>query len=274
MSSDTASLLAGDRWRQQWAPVAAAPAVAVSPVAPVAPRPSPAAHGAATWVDPRTWTSQERPRLRQALGARYDAFARLVTRTLAEEPGLRAAGAADELLTALVALCAYHHEPAPINAVLRGGPGDAERSRVIARGAAYGLRRLPTVIGPVFACASGPARYQEGDVLVEPAFVDVSLRAGRPPGPAVEYLIWSASARRVDRFAARFSATFPPGSRFAVVAVDGSRVLLCDQVAGDTRVVDRLRDAVLDEPSAGPPLAFVLGLDHAGRGFTPPEPAR
>ena len=306
---DSAGLLNGRRWSARWRdlaalkessdtlaapdPVAAAPAL--SAVAPASSAVEPG--GAPTWIDDTSWQADDRRRLRQVLKHSYDAYARVVIRTLAEEPGLRAAGGTAELIADLVALCAFVAEKDTVNNVLRGRKGLAPdgRETLVARGAMSGLSRLPTVLGPVFVsgqhAAVAGAEYHAGDELVEPAFVDVNLSGSRPPDAQIEYVIWSVSARRVDHFNlhALPAATFPPGSRFAVLAVDPPvaggpiRVLLRDQT-GDRprtqgqaqRLLDRLRST---DPAGMPPsgalpggtlLAFPVGLDHRGQRFVSP----
>ncbi|MFI6763801.1 hypothetical protein ACIBF5_32230 [Micromonospora sp. NPDC050417] len=242
----------------------------------------------------------DRTALRQALGGRYDAHARVVARTLAQSPGLRAvAGASGALTAGLVALRAYHdHERDLVNQVLRGGGPDSEVDRLalVARCAAYGLRRLPSVLGPVFRAGPADRRlavgYRPGDVLVEPAFVDVDLADGTGAGATgVRFAIWSVSARRLDDLDSdgRASAIFPPVSRFQVLAVDDEapdqavRVLLRDLAASHRggrdsaeRILERLRAAGQGGTSAGGasvPLAFAPGLDDAGRPFPVPAAA-
>ncbi|MFI2710478.1 hypothetical protein ACH495_10170 [Micromonospora sp. NPDC018662] len=249
--------------------------------------------GVPQWLDDGGWGAEDRARLRRALTDRYDAYARVVTRTLAEEPGLRAAaGHGADLVGDLVALCAYVADRAAVNHALRGSaerPPGAEA--LLARGATSGLRRLPTVIGPVYATSNSAvtAGYRAGDELVEPAFVDVRLTGGAGPDVAVEYVIWSVSARRIDPFTpqARPAATFPPGSRFAVLAVDEPardsplRVLLRDRTGerptaagrGD-ETLRRLRGNATGTGLRHPAtLDFPIGLDGGGRRFVPgPSP--
>ncbi|MGI5520037.1 hypothetical protein ACQEUX_03695 [Micromonospora sp. CA-259024] len=242
----------------------------------------------------------DRTALRQALSGRYDAHARVVARTLAQSPGLRAvAGASGELTAGLVALRAYRdHERDLVNQVLRGGGPDSEVDRLalVARCAAYGLRRLPSVLGPVFRAGPADRRlaagYRPGDVLVEPAFVDVDLAAGTgAEETGVRFAIWSVSARRLDDLGSdgRAAAIFPPVSRFQVLAVDDGtpdqavRVLLRDLAASHRggrdsaeRILDRLRAAGQGGTTAGGasvPLAFAPGLDDAGRPFPVPAAA-
>jgi hypothetical protein len=149
------------------------------------------------------------------------------------------------------------------------------------------------VLGPVYASALVPAPalagYRPGLDLVEPAFLDVELAAGPAPEATVQFVIWSASARRLDRISpgATAAALFPPGSRFAVLAVDRpdddrepTRVLLRDLAGngargerGTDRLLERLRAARTPDPAAGPSrcLEFAPGLDQSGRVFAIPS---
>ncbi|MEV4757849.1 hypothetical protein AB0J86_22415 [Micromonospora sp. NPDC049559] len=242
----------------------------------------------------------DRTALRQALGGRYDAYARVVARTLAQSPGLRTvAGASGELTAGLVAVRAYcDGERDRLNEFLRGGGPETAAAglTLVARAAAYGLRRLPSVLGPVFRAGPDDPRlaggYRPGDVLVEPAFVDVDLTAGANAAPAgTRLLIWSVSARRLDGLdgGTGASAVFPPGSRFQVLAVDDGapgrevRVLLRDLAASARggpdsaeRVLQRLRAADQGGPASGGaavPPSFAPGLDDAGRPFPAPASA-
>ncbi|MFB9179281.1 hypothetical protein ACFFX1_14170 [Dactylosporangium sucinum] len=297
-----ANVLDPGRWSSRWGglpalPVARPPEpsppvdapVAAAPARPAPAPPPPAAppEGAPRWLDAAGWGAEDRARLRRTLQHRYDAYARVVTRTLAEEPGLRAAGGGADLITDLVALCAYMHERDAVNDALRGAAGRPDGAEsLIARGATSGLRRLPAVIGPVFAAgqAAVGAGYRAGDELVEPAFVDVWLTGATGTGAAVEYVIWSVSARRVDRFLPQEQpgAAFPPGSRFAVLAVDEPaadgplRVLLRDRTgerpdaAGRwDETLRRLRHSTTVAAEHPGTLGFPIGLDQWGRPFIP-----
>jgi hypothetical protein len=251
----------------------------------------------AIWIAGTDWNADDRTTLRRALNGRYDMYQRIVARTLAEEPGLRAAGASADVVADLVALCAYDAvEREIVNKTLRTSadqPPD-RRDTLVARGAARGLRRLPAVLGPVFVAGQDAppviGRYRAGDELIEPAFVDVDLARGRADEATVEFVIWSVSARRLDRISTDNAATavFPPGTRFAVLAVDQPdnggpvRVLLRDRAgerpgddSGSERLLDRLRGAVPGEPVHRRQriLTFAPGLDEHGRRFiAPAEP--
>ena len=270
------------------------------------------------WIDGAELPAGDRAALRRVLNGRYDAHARVVARTLAEEPGLRSThGTPADLVAGLVALRAYcTEEREVINQMLRSGGGSMadERVAVLARCAAYGLRQLPAVFGPVFlATATAPGLavdYQPGDELIEPGFVDVDTVPQAPQEPAVEIAIWSVSARRLDSLGGDRSALFPPGSRFAVLALDDTpdnaangngltRVLLREldrtrpgKAAGVStgmatvgqepaeRIIARLREASRADARRAQrarrarrtslPLEFAPGLDGAGRRFASP----
>ena len=292
----------------------------------VAPRPAAAAAEpeppAARWLGADDGAATDRQGLRQALNGSYDAYVRVVTRTLAEQPGLRATGGRNDLVTGLVALRAYCvAERGLINGVLRGEPAAdpvAARATRVAGCAVHGLGHLPAVFGPVFvagpAGADPPTAYRPGDELVEPAFLDVDLVGGGSPDASVQFVIWSVSARRLTALGpGDHSGLFPPGTRFAVLAVDprtaGSsvRVHLRELTAGYSgragslgssrpedaeQILGRLRAAGSESPAAsgargaiggrgasgatpGAPsaavrVAFLPGLDRAGRRYRPP----
>lgn len=149
------------------------------------------------------------------------------------------------------------------------------------------------MLGPVYASAQLPppalAGYRPGIEVVEPAFVDVDLAAAPASEATVQFVIWSASARRLDRISPgdTAAALFPPGSRFAVLAVDRPdddqepiRVLLRDLagqgVRGDRgvdRLLDRLRAARTQATAVNRPriLEFAPGLDPSGQVFAIPS---
>ena len=206
------------------------------------------------WLAVTTALSDDEPAaLRRALGNRYDACLRQVTRVLAAQPALRAA--AGPQVASLVAVLAYWSaERLRVNTALRSpdpDPETAEAVSVLARSAMLGLRRLPTVLGPVYRTASLPeaalGAYRPGTLLVEPAFVDVATVRSAPLQASVEYLIWSTTARRTDRLAGRTvgagpTALFAAGTSYVVLAVDQpaagrpTRVLL-RELAGAGRIV-------------------------------------
>jgi hypothetical protein len=250
----------------------------------------------------------DRERLRTLLGWRYEAHARAVMGVLALQPGLRAGSGSDDILAGLVAVRAYlaaTESRSPlglaVTAALRGGERgwDDGDPVLLARCAGAGLGRLPAVAGPVFLpAAPDPAvveRYRSGDMLVEPAFLEVSTTRWDLPGRTVEYAIWSSTARRTDWLGlgdaaggggAPGRALFSAGTRLVVLGVDrdggtggsaGSggtparmlpRVLLREAVGGradsalDERALDRLR-TMLPAPSPA--------VERAGPDGGPPE---
>jgi hypothetical protein len=237
------------------------------------------------WIGSLPWHPDDRAQLRRAIQGRYDAHARAVARTLAQQPGLLAGGSSPELMTDLVALSAYHVDDRDaVNQALRGRPG-SDRELLVARGAAQGLRRLPVVLGPVYTAATPPTDYQPGEELIEPGFIDADLTRGTAAPAGVELAIWSTSARRLDSIDPGQAniALFAPGSRFLVLAVQRPpagplRVLLRDQaddrpVRGDLaqRLLDRMRQAVAVPADSRPGrlLPFAPGVDARGRRFTP-----
>jgi hypothetical protein len=189
-------------------------------------------------------TPEDRQRFRSSLGWRYDAEVRSVARLLAERPGLRAAGSlGDAVMTELVAAGVFARSgQADVVAAIRSGAGlDASYVSCLAAG----LRLLPALQGVVVR--GGPADpaaadgYRTGTELVEPAPV---VACGEPdaavPG-AVEVLIWSVTARRLDGLAGSDrdgEVAFGPGTVFRVLGVqDGHprRVLLTEIPAGWAR---------------------------------------
>ena len=270
--------------------------------APAAAAPTAGAAGGAQapvtrWVAVRpALDGDDRRALRTVLAGRYDAHARLVARTLAEQPGLRAGADTAALVPGLVAVRAYATgDRRPVNMYLRTAEGDDSPSRdLLARSVAFGLHRLPATIGPVFAvhAARAPVGYRPGDELTEPGFVDAGLAPGPLDGRAgVEYAIWSVSARRLGGLGSTAGAAlFPPGARFSVLAVDPpdgdgqpARVLLRELIVAragrgssadpSDRMLSRLRTAA--RTGAGPvTLDFTVGLDAAGRRYAPTPTAR
>ncbi|MFE9182207.1 hypothetical protein ACFYMB_02620 [Micromonospora haikouensis] len=228
---------------------------APTPGQPVAPPAGPARVPVLLRPDGRAPAAEDRVALRRILAGRYDSYVQVVTRTLAEEPGLRvAAVSAPDLPAGLVAVRAYCvGERDMVNAILRDAPDpepDADPA-VLARWVAYGLRRLPAVFGPVFRAATAPPGpgYRPGTVLVEPAFLDVdpvpatAPAAGAPtvPDAGAEFVIWSTGARRLGGLAVHAAAprggpagtrtapradgasgpaVFPAGTCFEVLAVE------------------------------------------------------
>ncbi|RIV31601.1 hypothetical protein D2L64_25595 [Micromonospora radicis] len=280
----------------EMSPDVAEPEALHQPVGPLPPATDPAGAGAAArrtpvWIDNRSWREEDRAVLRTTLNGRYDAHVRVVTKTLAEEPGLRAAGASPDLVAGLVALRAYCADDRnEVNRFLRTGAGE-ERAAVVARGVAYGLRYLPTVLGPVFRPGrigvETLAAYRPGRVLAEPGLLDVRIPPTTVADATVQFVIWSVSARRLGRLDVdgTSAALFPPASRFAVLAVDHSndpadvpRVLLCDiagaaegrPAANSERMLNRMRAASQETREQALAEAYVSGapgLDETGHPY-------
>ncbi|WP_343450481.1 hypothetical protein [Micromonospora oryzae] len=214
------------------APAPSGAAVATAPPAragepasgrPVAPPTGPARVPLPWRPDGRTLAAEDRAALRRILAGRYDSHTQVVTRTLAEEPGLRvAATGAPDLPAGLVAVRAYcAGERETVNAALRDGtgPDPAADPALLARWIAYGLRRLPAVFGPVFRAATALPEpgYRPGTLLVEPAFLDVDPVPPVVPDGGAELVIWSTGARRLGGLAVAGPAPRggPPGTRAA-----------------------------------------------------------
>ncbi|WP_143235388.1 hypothetical protein [Paractinoplanes atraurantiacus] len=258
----------------------------------------PAGPGAGLWL-PDAEPAVDPAAVRETLGRSYDAHARVVARLLSENPGLRAvAGPSTAATAGLVAVRSYLlDENAALNAALRGEtPVDETRALLLAVTARHGLVRLPSVFGPVFrnlpADPDVTVSYRPGEELEEPGFVDVDLVPAAGDGVAIEFAIWSTSARRVGGLGAGESAAlFPPGSRFSVLAVDEPadrtapvRVLLRDLAttgrgrAGPEsvdRVVTRLREVARPSGVIRPAgrAGFPIGVDRQQRRFRRGAPA-
>jgi hypothetical protein len=254
---------------------------------------APAARPRPVWLQSDAWRAEDATALRRALNGRYDVSARMVTRTLSEQPGLRAGGVGDELMAGLVAVRAYSDGGAEaVNEALRAGATD-DSSLVVARCMAHGLRRLPVALGAVYRTVlltpSQIRAYRSGLELVEPGFVDVSTSSGAAGAAGeVVYLIWSTSARRLDRLGAGSTsqAVFPPRSRFRVLAValadDGRQQVMLRDLGGsarhggdDARVIDRLTHGARSGPVGSVVSTGVggpaIGLDADGRPFVGPD---
>ena len=247
---------------------------------------------------PASISDDDRSELRQVLNGRYDSHSRVVSRMLAEHPGLRSSGPAGGAVVAgLVAVQAYHADHRElVNSYLRQ---DEERlsstEELVARCAAVGVGRLPAAHGAVFAVSTSDVGaeaanlYHPGDEIVEPGFIDAGLTRGSARG-TVEYAIWSASARRLGPLGTPDGATavFPPGSRFTVLAVDPVsapdqplRVLLQDRMStaaagrsgpgtDPAAVAERLRAAsriASGTATQAGRISFAVGLDGHGRPF-------
>ncbi|MFB9840311.1 hypothetical protein [Actinoallomurus acaciae] len=223
------------------------------------------------WLAKRVSTPQERQAFRASLGWRYDAATRSVARLLAEHPGLRSAGPPDEALMtdlAAVRVFAGRDQAATVESFRFGGD-DADRAFAVC--VAGGLRRLPSFQGAVVRGGppgSGAAdAYREGEDLVEAAPLIALDDLDAPVPGGVEFLIWSATARRLTGFAEGRptpEVAFLPGTVFRVLAVDPPpatapvrRVLLTEVPPakagpGHTEWADRVRARLVKAAESRP----------------------
>jgi hypothetical protein len=226
---------------------------------------SPPAEVDRRWLAHQVSTAEDRQAFRASLGWRYDAAARSVARLLAEQPGLRGAGDADEALMtdlAAVRVFAIGDRADFVRSVRSGG---SESDRPFAVCVAAGLRRLPSFQGAVVC--GGPAdpeaanAYRVGQELTEAAPLTAFDAVGAHVPGAVEFLLWSATARRLSGFGGDSpyaELAFLPGTIFRVLAVDPEdtspvrRVLLAEIPSGRSPKqtwLDRVR-ARLEEAAA------------------------
>ncbi|MGH3380502.1 MAG: hypothetical protein ACRDP6_37785, partial [Actinoallomurus sp.] len=180
------------------------------------------------WLADRVSTPEERQAFRASLGWRYDAAVRSVARLLAENPGLRSADEDEVMMAELAAVRVFvaRDQAALVESIRLGGNED---DRILAACASGGLRRLPSFQGVVIRGgpveASAVEAYEVGRELVEAApLIALDDVDGHAPGAgAVEVVIWSATARRLNGFAddrVTPEVVFLPGTVFRVLAVD------------------------------------------------------
>ncbi|HEX7304097.1 hypothetical protein [Lentzea sp.] len=220
----------------------------------------------------------ERDTVRRALGERYGALAATVCRLLAQRPDAEEDPAAFEaMVTDLTALLAYvsQDEEMVVDTLRMGRLG---RLRPYVACIVSGLNRLPVHSGVATVWGvtgqTGPRRYRSGDVLVEHGLLDAVVNpAGRIEG-ATEYLIWSATGRRVE-VADRVTASteervlFPPGTPFRVLAVaeaegDHPQQVLLQEMAGALadQEIAGMRPSVLSQLERAAANLRVLPVSH------------
>ncbi len=206
-----------------------------------APEPAPAA--TPLLLADHVSTDEERRKFRASLGWRFDAATQMVTRMLAERPGMRASGGTAEALTTELAAAQVFasSEQTEVVEAIRSGSGQIELSYLHCL--ASGLRRLPSLQGVVVRGGPSDAAavddYVVGAELLEPApMVARADPEAAVPG-AVEVLIWSITSRRLAGLVEgerRTDVVFLPGTVFQVVAVDRTaakpRVLLAEVPPG------------------------------------------
>lgn len=230
-------------------PAATVPAKVIAPVHPF------------PTVDPsRRSTPEDHAWLRAHLGARYGFHERTVVGMIATAPALRLlADAPTEAVVAdLVAVRAYLTDGrAALDEALTAGRINAMLPYVNC--VVSGLQRLPSYRGVAF-CAGGVGDGtfpSPGGVLAERAVRQALTRPFVTPEGGTEFVIWSATARRLDVLEPEQPVrrvVFPPSCRFRVLDVsdpdESARRVLLRQVGatgaerplddGDVAVRDRL----------------------------------
>lgn len=255
--------------------VPAMPDASDVPAGPRAPAARPRADRAP--VGPVRWHShsssaEDRRQLRASLGWRYDAAAQYVARLLSDRPGLRAPG--DEALAADLAAVQFFASSGDDDLLqtVRAAAGEGNDLPLLSC-LVSGLRRLPTLVGPVVRGGLADLNVRPGTTLVEPgpmlALTDPAVAFGGAP----EVLIWSTSARQLQGLidpASAAAAMFLPGTGFRVIEHDTDREparLLMVEVAARTdpvreaRIAEQLRTvaaarAATALTSHGPPLGW------------------
>ncbi|MFI9007560.1 hypothetical protein ACIGNX_10055 [Actinosynnema sp. NPDC053489] len=165
-------------------------------------------------------TEQERDALRRMLGERYGEHAAVACRHIAERPDDPEAFEAVVTDLAAVSACLRDDEEIMVEALRSGKLG---RLWPYAAAVVSGLRRMPAHQG-VTVCWGDARRYRTGDVLVEHGLLSTVAGPTVPVDGRVEFLLWSATGRRVsvvDSFGSvvQERVVFPPGTAFKVLAV-------------------------------------------------------
>jgi hypothetical protein len=225
------------------APGDAAPPGAATAAGAVRVQPVPAQEASAAYLD--DGLEQERQWLQRSLSRQFSATASSVASVLSRSPRLRGGGG-QEVVADLVAVRLYltEHGQRIDDNVRTGQPGSHVS---FARCVNAGLRRLPSHRGAAWLCATlsdgewswyGSQRGSQR-LVTEWAFCP-ALTDGTIPLPGnVQFLIWSATARRASALAPEGpgQVVFLPGTRFKVLEVrDGERraVLLREVPAAET----------------------------------------
>jgi hypothetical protein len=208
------------------APLAAAPAAAAPEPGAVRVQPVPAQDASAVYLGGAL--EEERQWLQQSLSRQFSATASSVARVLSQNPRLRGRGG-QEVVSDLVAVRLYLTEYGQRidDSVRTGQPGS---HMLFARCVNAGLRRLPSHRGAVRLRAtlsdSEWSWYGSQRLVTEWAFCQ-ALTDGTAALPGdVDFLIWSATARRTSALAPEVpgQVVFLPGTRFKVLTVgDGER---------------------------------------------------
>ncbi|GAB3400893.1 hypothetical protein GCM10027515_09220 [Schumannella luteola] len=183
-------------------------------------------------------TSEQRHRVRTALGSRYDVASRTVSQLLAQQPGMRvAAGDRSAMLTGLSLVRVFATEP--------HGEYDLDFHTCLAEG----LAMLPTARSVVVRGIPAGIDATPGSTLRLRAPLVAAAADGPAAGPA-EALIWTTSGRRLDRVlhgsAGAADVVLPAGARLCVLGTTGGsapRLLLAEEGADAELALARLHAA-------------------------------
>lgn len=199
------------------APAPAAPGVRVQPVPPAA----------ACAVPPARGLAQEREWVRKKFGARFNELSGSISRVMSEAPGLRPGAGEDamDVMTDLASARLYlTGDHAAVDASVRGATTGPHVP--LARCVAAGLLRLPSYRGPVLlqarATAAELAWFEEGRRTTEWAFCVAATHPSDAEPGAVDFLLWSMTARRTRLLDASVPdrVVFVPGTAFKVLRTD------------------------------------------------------
>jgi hypothetical protein len=193
----------------------------------------------ASVIPPARGIERERSWLRRNLTLQYDATASLVSRVLAENPGIRGTGGGSpELLTDLVALKLYlSAHAARLNSAVRAGKTGSHVP--FGRCVAAGLARMPAHRGPTrlrATLADDELQWYKERLLVSEWGFCAALAGGqaRLPGDTGVF-IWSMTGRRTSLIdpAVPDQVVFLPGTTFKVLSAadEGRRDVFLRELA-------------------------------------------
>ncbi|MEU7360619.1 MULTISPECIES: hypothetical protein [Streptomyces] len=188
-------------------------------------QPVPAA--AACAVPPARGLAQEREWVRKRFGARFNELSGSISRVMSESPGLRAGSEEDamDVLTDLASARLYlTGDHAAVDAAVRGATTGPHVP--LARCVSAGLLRLPSYRGPVLLQARATAAelvwFEEGRRTTEWSFCVAATHPSDAEPGAVDFLLWSMTARRTRLLDASVPdrVVFVPGTAFKVLRTD------------------------------------------------------
>ncbi|MGO2520763.1 MAG: hypothetical protein ACTH8F_11630 [Microbacterium sp.] len=193
-------------------------------------------------------TAAQRHRVRSALGSRYDVASRSVSQLLAQQPGMRvSSGDRSTLLTTLSVVSVFADDPT--------ARYDIDFHTCLAEG----LAALPTTRSIVVRGLPS-ASTAEMNTMLSSRTPFISAPADGPLTGPMEALIWTTSARRLDRLMSETDAAsdviVPAHTQLRVLGTaDGPvpRLLLAEPGVNEDNVLSRLRDAAArrdENPSA------------------------